>query len=194
MKPVPFAPELAVRATAATTVTRLVGGSPLAPALQEILQKSPLRQAALVEARAPGGGCCFTRRMPRRRLIATVLATLALALLALPAIALAGSGSSAGDSQYVDPLAATATHPHSSTTPSSSTPSGSVPTPPAASVTSSPTASVSTATTPAAPTSATTSTAPRTLPFTGIDTWLVAAVGAGLAGAGLVLRRAPRAG
>jgi hypothetical protein len=140
--------------------------------------------------------------MPRRVLCAALVAA---ALAAPPAVALADSGPSAGDSQYVDPLAGNSqsgTH-HSSSGPatapapspgsSSGTPAPSSSGTPAPSSTASPAPS-STATAAASSAgSATTSTAAgdphHTLPFTGLDADLVALIGAGLAGGGLVLRR-----
>jgi hypothetical protein len=124
-----------------------------------------------------------------RRLVQILGCSVALAALGLVVTATAlasGSGTSAGDQQYVDPLTTSTAQP---TTQSSTTPSAS----------SAPTSPAPSATTAAAPTSTTTATTPSspsshaasgTLPFTGLNIEACVAVGAGLLGAGLVLRRA----
>jgi LPXTG-motif cell wall-anchored protein len=121
------------------------------------------------------------------------------------------SGPSAGDQQYVDPLAGQHSSHHSSgngsgssSSSSSSSSSGSSSAP----ATSTPTVTTqnssatgsSTATaasgTPTATTAAATPMAgdpPSTLPRTGFDAWLAAALGLAMAGGGLYLRRAARA-
>lgn len=122
---------------------------------------------------------------------------MALVLLA-PAVALADS---AGDQQYIDPLAGnpTPTASHAAPTtpaPVASAPASSAPAPsssaaPAASAPAQP------ATDSAAPSSAATATTAAasqpTLPFTGLNVWMCAAVGAGMLGLGLGLRRLARA-
>jgi hypothetical protein len=138
-----------------------------------------------------------------------LLALLSAVALLGPTSALA-SGSSAGDQQYVDPLGgSTGTHhSHSTTSTSGSTspPPVATPTPtatpPTATVT--PATVTTTSTTPTATTSGSTSTAPtrssnaksagdpQTLPMTGFDAWLVAAIGLGLTASGMSLRRAAR--
>jgi hypothetical protein len=107
-----------------------------------------------------------------------------LAALAVPLAATAlasGTGTSAGDQQYVDPLTTTTatTTTHGSTSPAPAT------TPAATS-----TAVSSTSTTPTA-SAASSSAQPTsgTLPYTGLNVGACMAVGIGLLGAGLVLRR-----
>jgi hypothetical protein len=108
-----------------------------------------------------------------------------------PAVALAAGGS-AGDNQYVDPLAGV--HPHGGGSSSSSSGSSSGSSAPASSgsASSPAVAATSTATTPTA-TSAATSTDPsgksKTLPFTGFGDWQAAGLGAVLLAGGLALRR-----
>ncbi len=109
----------------------------------------------------------------------------ALALLGpTPALASGGTTTSAGDQQYFDPLTNTNTTPAPSTSPPASPSTTPSPTPP-------PSTSQ-----PVAPSPATASTTPgdagRTLPYTGLNVGLVAAVGLGLLGAGLLLRRLTR--
>ncbi len=104
-----------------------------------------------------------------------------------PAIALAG-GSSAGDNQYVDPLAGLHSHSGRGSGSSGSGSSGSAGAP----------ATAATATTPTSPTAtsaATTSTNSKhkgTLPFTGFEDWQAAGFGAVLLLGGLGLRRRTR--
>jgi hypothetical protein len=121
---------------------------------------------------------------------------LALVLLA-PAVALADS---AGDQQYIDPLAGnttpTASHPPPATpAPVASAPASSAPAPASSAAPAASTA-VQTASDPAPPSSAATATTAAasqpTLPFTGLNVWMCAAVGAGMVGAGLALRRLAR--
>jgi hypothetical protein len=116
---------------------------------------------------------------------------LAVLPLARPAVSLAdggGNDNSAGDNQYVDPLAGTQpapkakpkpkprpASPTASTAPATSTPS--------ASTTSSPTTSKATAR----------ASQTRTLPRTGLPVAVVAALGLALLAAGLALRRTARA-
>jgi hypothetical protein len=112
-----------------------------------------------------------------------------LALFAAPA----ALGQSAGNQQYVDPLA--------SSTPSSSSASGSAPaaaSSPSSTPSPSATASASSSSnsssqarsTPASGASAASSS--RTLPFTGLDLWPAVAIGFGLIGSGLAIRRVAR--
>ena len=92
-----------------------------------------------------------------------------------------GCSGSAGDSQYVDPLGcpttSTSTTPLPTTTPPTTTP--------AAQHTPTPAATVATAT----GTAADPKSSHATLPYTGLDVWPAIALGAGLLGAGIVLRR-----
>ena len=130
-------------------------------------------------------------RQPRG--VAVVLALMLLA----PPVALADS---AGDQQYIDPLAGnttpTASHPPpTAPAPVASAPESSTPAPAGSSA---PAASAPAQTTsdPAPPSSAATATTAAasqpTLPFTGLNVWMCAAVGVGMLGAGLALRRLAR--
>jgi len=98
-----------------------------------------------------------------------------------------GTGTSAGDQQYVDPLTTTTATTHASTAPTTTSSSTS---PPASSSSSATTASTTTT-----PTTTTSSTSPAatgaggTLPFTGLNVEACVAVGLGLLGTGLILRR-----
>lgn len=117
-----------------------------------------------------------------------MLAFLAAAVLG-PAAALAASGPSAGDNQYTDPLKSTTTtasKPAKTATTTTSTAPAS--TPPGTINTAPPTATA-TPTTPIATTAAGTTSQSATLPRTGYDGWLAAALGAGLVAAGLGVRR-----
>jgi outer membrane biosynthesis protein TonB len=143
----------------------------------------------------------------------TWLAMLGAVSLAAPLGALAsGPGSSAGDQQYVDPLA-------TSTTTATATPPTAPPSPPTASQPAPAAQSSEPSSTPAEPSAPAStpaqSTAPQassqqssaapspqpaggsaarstttdpTLPYTGLDTWLIAAVGVLLLGAGVAVR------
>jgi LPXTG-motif cell wall-anchored protein len=112
-----------------------------------------------------------------------------------PASALASSSPSAGDNQYTDPLA---TSPPTTTAPPTTT-SSSPATTSSAQVTSHPAPTSTTVTlfgSATATTAGSASTGPAAasdpapeLPYTGDDVWLLAAAGAGIAGAGVVLRR-----
>jgi cytoskeletal protein RodZ len=96
------------------------------------------------------------------------------------------AGPSAGDQQYVDPLTGSTTPSSHSNTPSSSSSTASpTPTASSSSATSSSTASTATGTA----STGSTATSAATLPRTGYDGWLAAAIGAGLVGAGLAIRR-----
>jgi hypothetical protein len=99
-----------------------------------------------------------------------------------PALALADGGS-AGDQQYVDPLAGVHSHSGNSSASSSTTPT-----------TTSATDATTAVTTPTATSAATTSPADpsgksKNLPFTGFEDWQVAGLGAVLLAGGLVIRR-----
>jgi hypothetical protein len=123
----------------------------------------------------------------KSRTLLALLLVLGLLTALVPAVALANGGS-AGDNQYVDPLAGAPTHSGGSSGSSSgssgTTSSGPANTPAVA--------ATSTATTPTA-TSAATSTDPsgkaKTLPFTGFGDWQAAGLGAVLLAGGLALRR-----
>jgi 2-oxoisovalerate dehydrogenase E2 component (dihydrolipoyl transacylase) len=115
-----------------------------------------------------------------------------LALLAVPLAGTAlasGTGTSAGDQQYVDPLTPTTSAP---TTPAQTTPASSTP---AASSTPTTTASSGASSSSAGSTATAAASAPSnsatsgTLPFTGLNVEACVAVGIGLLGAGLLLRR-----
>ena len=111
------------------------------------------------------------------------------ALVSGPAIALA-SGPSAGDNQYTDPLNGTTTATHTSSAPSSS-PASSSSSP--ASASSAPTGTSASSTPSQASTQPAATTAnTKTLPYTGLNVWLGAAVGIGLVGIGLGVRFAVR--
>ncbi len=119
----------------------------------------------------------------------TLLAALAVQS---PASALASSSPSAGDNQYTDPLATSPPQPTTAPAPTTSSS-------PATTSSSPATTSSTQATSQPAPTSTTASSASTgpaaasdpapQLPYTGDDVWLLAAAGAGIAGAGVVLRR-----
>lgn len=139
--------------------------------------------------------------MNRSRHLATFLLLLGLFALAAPALALAGG--SAGDQQYVDPLAAGQKH-QSSTSPASITPAPRAPTSTTSAPSPSPTPSSSpasssgvttsavapTATIASAPSSTVTTSAQATkqLPYTGYDSWLAGGLGGLLVIGGLGLR------
>ncbi len=120
-----------------------------------------------------------------------------------PATALA-TGPSAGDQQYVDPLGGSHSGSHHSSGGSHSTTQSPAPTTPTTATTpvsSTPTVSptvtttASTTTPPTATTASATSTAkdpPKSLPRTGFDALLAIAIGAGMSGAGLAVRRGVR--
>ena len=117
-----------------------------------------------------------------------MLIVLGLLATVVPAAALANGGS-AGDNQYVDPLAGVHSHSGKSGSSSPATSAATTSTP-AASTSAASTAT--TATTPTA-TSAATSTDPssktKTLPFTGFQDWQAAGLGLVLVASGLILRR-----
>jgi len=115
-------------------------------------------------------GSCDTARVRSRRASIAVLAACAAVSGYGPMSALADSGPSAGDNQYVDPLAGT----HSPGT-GHHTQTG-----------------TSTTVTPSSGPTATASSDPATLPLTGDDAILVGVLGAGIAAAGAAVRRASR--
>jgi hypothetical protein len=116
---------------------------------------------------------------------------------AAPAGALATGGGSAGDQQYIDPLAGLHSHAHKPTTSTPSPPSPS-PSTGAASGTSNTTSGAQVAGTTTSSTNdptattATTASGGRKLPFTGFDPLPGVAAGATLIAGGLVLRRKAR--
>jgi LPXTG-motif cell wall-anchored protein len=121
-----------------------------------------------------------------------------------PTAALA-TGPSAGDNQYTDPLAGQSGHttstthhttppPKTTTSPATTQPPTAPTTSPAAPAPTTTTSGTSAATSTPAGTSSTVATTtakadPKTLPLTGYDTALGAALGALMLGAGLVVRR-----
>jgi hypothetical protein len=126
--------------------------------------------------------------MRRLGLVLACLVAIAALMLVGAGAALAGSGNgcggSAGDSQYVDPLGCPTTSTTStSTTPPPTTTTGTATTPPA---------TVASATTTTS--SAATGHDPKSLPRTGLDVWAAVALGAGLLGAGIVIRRSAHGG
>lgn len=133
-----------------------------------------------------------------RALAACLIALGALALLA-PATALAG-GPSAGDQQYIDPLAGASHHgsghSHSSgsgsTTPSTSPAPTTSPTPSGSSSSTSVSSTTSSTATSGTATSSTGHDPAKGLPVTGFDALLAAFVGVCLVASGLLLRRAAR--
>jgi hypothetical protein len=131
---------------------------------------------------------CNTRTVSRSRTLLALLIVLGLFAAIGPSLAVAGGGS-AGDNQYVDPLAGVHAHGGSS----SSTTSGTPATSPAPSSAPGATVAAATATTPTATTAGTTTTDPsgksKTLPFTGFADWQAAGLGAALLAGGLLLRR-----
>lgn len=126
-----------------------------------------------------------------RRLLALLIGSVAVAAVTgfAPALALAqgGTGTSAGDQQYVDPL--TSTTPAPSTAASSpSTPSASSSASPSTSG-SSPSASTGSASSPPASASPSSS---ATLPYTGLNLWPLVLVGIALIAGGALIRLALR--
>ena len=114
-----------------------------------------------------------------------------IALCAAPA----ALGQSAGNQQYVDPLAnTTPTAPAATGSPPPPAPNSSpVPSAPAAGSSSSASGSGDAATvTTSASSGATAHSASGTLPFTGLDLWPAVAIGVGLVGMGIVIRRVAR--
>jgi cobalamin biosynthesis Mg chelatase CobN len=135
----------------------------------------------------------------RRQLLGSLAVIAALAML-VPSVALAGGGGSAGDQQYVDPLAGSSpsgskSHSGSSSTTHSTAPSTSSSTSPA----STPPPSSSTGSTAVSSDATATSSASAkadppstTLPRTGMDVTLAVAIALGMLGAGVALRRTVR--
>lgn len=130
-------------------------------------------------------GFAILAAVPRSRPLIAVLIVLGLLATVVPAAALANGGS-AGDNQYVDPLAGVHSHSGKSSSSSPATSAATTSTPATS------TSAASTATTPTA-TSAATSTDPssktKTLPFTGFQDWQAAGLGLVLVASGLILRR-----
>jgi cytoskeletal protein RodZ len=123
----------------------------------------------------------------RSRTLLALLLVLGLLSVLGPAAALAAGGS-AGDNQYVDPLAGGHSNSGSSAG-SSATSSGTASSTPSSG---SAAAASSTATTPTGTTASTTGDPKanaKTLPFTGFSDWQAAGLGAVLLAGGLVLRR-----
>jgi len=127
-----------------------------------------------------------------RALVACLIALGALALIA-PATALAG-GPSAGDQQYIDPLAGSSHHGSSHPqTPSSSSSASTAPATVPAATSSTPSGTSSTIS--SSVTSSSTARDPsNNLPMTGFDALLAAIVGACLLASGALLLRATRSG
>ena len=111
--------------------------------------------------------------------------------LAQPAVSVAdggGNNNSAGDNQYVDPLAGTAPKPkpapRPATTPKPTSSGSTSSTPPVTTTTAAPAAGTA---------SHSTARSGRNLPYTGMPAGLVAGLGAVLLAAGVALRRTARA-
>jgi hypothetical protein len=122
--------------------------------------------------------------------------TVVCAVVLLGAAAALANGPSAGDQQYIDPLSGSHHHSKSNTSSGSSsttptvTPTTSTPAPATVTPTTSTTAT-SASSTPSTTTTSSGSHDPsgKTLPFTGFDVWLAAALGLGLLTTGVYLRR-----
>jgi LPXTG-motif cell wall-anchored protein len=118
---------------------------------------------------------------------------LAALALAVPAVTLASGGGSAGDQQYTDPFAGTPAPGKSkpkttATTPppaTSTAPAAPAPPPPTSAT---PVASTSSSSDPTTPTATIASSTAGTLPHTGYDDRLAAALGFVLVGGGLLIR------
>ncbi len=119
------------------------------------------------------------------------------------AVAASGTSTSAGDQQYVDPLtgSSTTSHPNGSTgsgssgsgsSGSSSSSSGSSSTTNGTLSQTSPTASGTSSSSTSSDPGSSTGSHGSTLPFTGMNVWACVAIGVGLLGTGLVLRRIVR--
>ena len=132
-------------------------------------------------------------------LLACLSALLAPLALSSPAALAQGSGTStsAGDQQYVDPLASTtphsAAHHHAKASPPASPSSGSQSDPGSGTLSQTPPGSLGgsstgTSTTSSASASSSSTDSAHMLPFTGLDVWACLAAGLGLVGAGLALR------
>ncbi|MGB9185271.1 MAG: hypothetical protein WCB67_14515 [Solirubrobacteraceae bacterium] len=135
--------------------------------------------------------------MSRPRHLLACLIVLGLLALVSPAASLAacGGSGSAGDQQYVDPLAhchhgSSSSGSSSATTPAPP-PSASV-TPAASTATTSTSSSSPTATTATPPSTTTTTGAAKALPYTGLDIRLIVGSGLALVLGGIGLRRVTR--
>jgi hypothetical protein len=119
--------------------------------------------------------------MRRLGLVLTCLAAICALSLTTAGASLANSScsGSAGDQQYVDPLGCPTTS-TGSTPPPTTTPTQQ---------TTTPSATVANATTATTPTAADPKSSKKALPYTGLDIWPAIALGVGLLGAGLALRR-----
>lgn len=156
-------------------------------------------QAAASGVAQAWGSLCHTRPVSRPRHLFACLIVLGVLALVTPAASLAacGGGGSAGDQQYVDPLAhchrgSSGSSSPSATTPVASTPATTTPTTPVT-----PAASTATTTSPTATTAAGSGTKGGTkvgaaLPYTGLDARLIVGLGLALVLGGFVLRRATR--
>jgi LPXTG-motif cell wall-anchored protein len=133
------------------------------------------------------------------RTLATCMLLLGALALAVPAVTVASGGGSAGDQQYTDPFAGTPAPSKSKPKTTATTPpptTSTAPAAPAPTTTQQATAvaGTSTASDPTTPTATIASSTASTLPHTGYDGALAAALGFVLMGGGLVLRaRARRA-
>jgi hypothetical protein len=108
-----------------------------------------------------------------------------------PAAALAASGPSAGDNQYTDPLKSTTTTASkpAKTATTTTTQSTQPPSTSSGTINTAPPTATATPTAPIATTASGTTSNSATLPRTGYDGWLAAALGAGLVVAGFAVRR-----
>ncbi len=125
-----------------------------------------------------------------RRLLQILGCSAALAAIGLlgTATALAsGTGTSAGDQQYVDPLTTT-TAPTTTTQASTPSTTQTSPSPSSSAASAGTTTSSTTSTTPSSASTARASSG--TLPYTGLNVEASLALGLGLVGAGVALRRA----
>jgi hypothetical protein len=134
---------------------------------------------------------CNTRSVSSWHRVLTCLTVLCAVALLVPASAAAGT--SAGDQQYIDPLAGSGLPANSGQSSHGGGPATASPAPTTTTAAPTTTTAVPTATTASStpPSSATTHADPpvKTLPMTGLDLWLAAVVGMALIAAGLVLRR-----
>jgi len=127
------------------------------------------------------------------RWLAICILLLGALALAVPAVTLASGGGSAGDQQYTDPFAGTPAPSKSTPKTTATTPPPTASTAPApaptTSATPTPVASASsTASDPTTPTATIASSTAGTLPHTGYDSWLAAALGFVLVSGGLLMR------
>lgn len=128
-------------------------------------------------------------------IFACLIGLVAGSLTGAAAVLASGTNTSAGDNQYVDPLAGT-THASSSPTSSpssSSSSSGSSSSSSNSSLSTAPSTLASGSSSSTDPTGTGSSAHGGTLPFTGMNIWACVAIGAGLLGAGVLLRRGIRA-